>query len=58
LGHKRLENTEIYTHLINFESDEFHSATAKNIEEAKQLIENGFEYVCDIESIKLFRKRK
>lgn len=58
LGHKRLENTEIYTHLINFENDEFHSATAKNIEEAKQLIENGFEYVCDIESIKLFRKRK
>ena len=26
--------------------------------EAKQLVESGFEYVCDIESIKLFRKRK
>jgi len=58
LGHKRLENTEIYTHLIEFENDEYHSATAKNIEEAKQLIESGFEYVTDIEGIKLFRKRK
>jgi integrase len=39
LGHKRLENTEIYTHLIEFENDEWHSATAKTIEEARQLIE-------------------
>jgi len=58
LGHKRLENTEIYTHLIEFENDEFHSATARTIEEAKQLIETGFEYVMDMEGIKLFRKRK
>jgi integrase len=58
LGHKRLENTEIYTHLIEFENDEYHSATAKTIEEAKQLIETGFEYVTEMEDIKLFRKRK
>lgn len=58
LGHKRLENTEIYTHLIEFENDEYHSATAKTIEEAKQLIETGFEYVTDMDGIKLFRKRK
>lgn len=58
LGHKRLENTEIYTHLIEFETDEYDSATAKNIEEARQLIEDGFEYVTDMEGVKLFRKRK
>lgn len=58
LGHKRLENTEIYTHLIEFENEEYHSATAKTIEEAKQLIESGFEYVTEMEDIKLFRKRK
>jgi len=58
LGHKRLENTEVYTHLIDFENEEYHSATAKTIEEAKQLIEAGFEYVCDMEGVKLFRKRK
>ena len=58
LGHKRIENTEVYTHLINFEDEEYHSATAQKVEEAKQLIEKGFEYVCDMEGIKLFRKRK
>ena len=31
---------------------------AKTLEEAKQLIESGFEYVCDMEDCKLFRKRK
>jgi hypothetical protein len=35
----------IYTHLIEFENDEYHSATANNVEEAKKLIESGFEYV-------------
>jgi integrase len=58
LGHKRIENTEVYTHLVNFEDEEYHSATAQKVEEAKQLIEKGFEYVCDMEGIKLFRKRK
>lgn len=53
-----MENTEIYTHLIDFENDEYHSATAQTIDEAKNLIENGFEFVCDMEGIKLFKKRK
>jgi len=58
LEHKRLQKTEIYTHLIDFESQEYNSATPKTIDEARQLIETGFEYVFDIDSIKLFRKRK
>jgi len=58
LGHKRLENTEIYTHLIEFENDEYHSATATTIDEARKLVEDGFDYVTDIEGTKLFRKRK
>jgi len=37
--------------------DNFHSATARNIEEPKELVESGFSYVCDIEGVKLFRKR-
>jgi len=32
--------------------------TAKTIEEARKLIEDGFEYVCEIEGIKVFRKHK
>lgn len=58
LGHKRLENTEVYTHLVDFQNEEYHSATAKTVEEAKKLIESGFEYVTDVEGVKLFRKRK
>jgi hypothetical protein len=33
-------------------------ATAKTLEEAKALIETGFGYVRDMETCKLFRKRK
>jgi len=58
LGHRSIQNTEIYTHLIEFESEDYHSATAKTVEEAKKLIESGFEYVTDMEGLKLFRKRK
>jgi integrase/recombinase XerD len=58
LGHKDIKTTLIYTQLIQFESDEFHSATAKTIEEAEQLVEAGFEYVCTYNDVLLFRKHK
>jgi integrase len=59
LGHRNIQNTLIYTQLVKFENEEeYHSATAKTLEEAKQLIEAGFEYITDMEGIKLFRKRK
>jgi len=46
LGHKSIANTLIYTQLVEFEGDEYHSAIANNVEEAQKLIEAGFEYVC------------
>ena len=58
LGHRDIKNILIYTHLIEFEGDEFHSAVAKTTEEAKELIETGFEYVCTHQDLLLFRKRK
>ena len=58
LGHRRIENTLIYTQLVEFETDDYHSATAETIEEAKKLVEAGFEYVCTHERYMLFRKRK
>lgn len=60
LGHKRLENTEIYTHLIEFESNEYHVAHAKTIEEEDKLIESGFEFVRHDQNnqISIYRKRK
>lgn len=58
LGHKNILTTTIYTHLINLDADRYYSATAQTIEEAKKLVEAGFEYVCDIDGFKLFRKPK
>jgi len=58
LGHKNIKNTLVYTHLVNFESDDYSCKVAKTIEEASALIEIGFEYVTDFQDTKLFRKRK
>jgi integrase len=58
MGHKIIEHTLIYTHLVNFADDEFTARTAKTTTEALKLIEAGFEYVTEMDAIKLFRKRK
>ena len=59
LGHKKIENTLKYTHLVDFKSDEFVSKVAETAEEACKLVEAGFEYVCTTpEELLLFKKRK
>jgi hypothetical protein len=58
LGHRNIQTTLIYTQLINFESDEFHVRGAKHLEEDKELIEAGFQYVTEREGVKIYRKRK
>lgn len=58
LGHKSINNTLMYTQLVNFKDDDFTSAVAHSEEEVCKLIEAGFEYVCDFGSNKVFRKRK
>jgi integrase len=58
LGHRKIDNTLIYTQLVNFESNEYHSKVAKDVNEARQLIEVGFEYICDFQGTMIFRKRK
>jgi hypothetical protein len=58
LGHRNIESTLVYTQLISFESDEFHSAVAKTVDEARKLLEDDFDYVCQKNDIMLFRKRK
>ena len=60
LGHKKLENTDMYTHLINFESDEWYVTHAKNFEEESKLIEAGFEYIrySEKDDVAIYRKRK
>ena len=59
LGHRNINSTLVYTHLVDFsEGNEFYSATANSVSEAAKLIEQGFDYICDVDGVKLFRKRK
>jgi integrase len=58
LGHKDIKTTLKYTQLIGFSSDEYMCRVAKTVEEATQLVEAGYEYVTELEGVKLFRKRK
>jgi len=56
MGHSRIETTLVYTKLINFNSDEYVVRAAQNLKEATELLEAGFEYVTEMEGLKLFRK--
>ncbi|MBO3832316.1 MAG: hypothetical protein FGF51_02890 [Candidatus Brockarchaeota archaeon] len=62
LGHKDIENTMIYIQvekaLFNSQDDEFTVKVAKDPDEIKSLLETGFEYVCEHDGLKFFRKRK
>ena len=59
LGHVNIQNTLVYTHLVNLGETEYICKVAKNSFEAQQLIEAGFEYVCTTpEGLMLFRKPK
>ena len=62
LGHKIIQNTSIYmtleTSLFQKDNSEFHTAVAKTVEEARKLLEVGFEYTLEIDGTKTFRKRK
>jgi integrase len=61
LGHKRIENTLKYVQLAEelFKDQiEYVSKVAKTEGEACALIDAGFDFVCDFNGNKLFRKRK
>jgi hypothetical protein len=58
LGHKNIKNTMKYIGLINFKDDEFEVAMATTVEEAKQVLSGGFDYVTEKTGIMLFRRPK
>jgi len=59
LGHRDIKTTLIYTQLVGFREDEYHSVAAKTAEEAGKLIEIGFEYVCTtLDGVMLFIKQR
>jgi len=62
LGHKRIEHTLRYVQLVNTifkeATDEFTVRIASKPEDIQQLLEVGFEYVCEKDGLMFFRKRK
>lgn len=62
MGHKDWNTTRKYIHLARIiqlmNDDGFICKTAKDLNEAQQLIEHGFDYVSTMEGTQLFRKRK
>ena len=56
IGHKSLKNTLIYMDLADFDTEEYISKVAQTAEEIQELIESGFEYVCQKDSLTFFRK--
>jgi integrase len=59
LGHRSINSTMIYTHLVDWErDDEFTVKVAEKPEEIKQLLKAGFEYMCEKDGLMFFRKRK
>jgi integrase len=62
LGHRNIKNTLVYIQLeealFKHETEDYVCKVASTVEEAKALIEVGYEYICDFESHKMFRKRQ
>lgn len=58
LGHKSVINTERYTHMTDFNSDQYYSAVANTVEEGRKLAEDGWTYFQTFEGVKVFRKLK
>jgi len=59
LRHKKLETTMHYIRGIpTGTEEEYVCKTASNVKEATDLIENGFEYIQEIDGIRLYKKRK
>ena len=47
-----------YTQLVHFKDDEFDVTTATTVEEAKEILEAGFDYITEKNDIMLFRRPK
>jgi len=58
LGHKSITSTMKYTQLVQFKDDEFDVAVATTVEEAKDLLEAGFEKADEFNGIHIFRRPK
>jgi hypothetical protein len=59
LGHKPINNTRKYiqySNMLETKSDEWTCKVARTIEEASKLVESSFEYVTEMDGVKLLKK--
>lgn len=52
LGHKNLQNTLRYVGAVDFDKQEFTVKVAETVEEATGLVEQGFQYVTEMDGAK------
>ncbi len=58
LGRRRRENTMKYTRLVKFKDSDFDVETATTVDQAKEFLKVGFDYIAEKDGIMLFRRPK
>jgi hypothetical protein len=61
LGHREWKSTQVYVDILtilNSIDEDYTSATAKTPEEARKLIDQGFQKADEFGEIHIYRKRK
>jgi hypothetical protein len=58
LGRRSIKNTLLCMQSLDTKEDDYICKITENTKDVVQLIEDGFEYVCDLENLKFLRKRK
>ena len=60
MGHRRIEQTITYIHTIadGFDDNDFTTATAETVKDARKLIEDGYSKVDEFNGIHIYKKRK
>lgn len=57
-GHTQMSTTQLYIRREHSMNREFVSRVTRTIEEAQEAIEQGFQYITDVEDVKLWQKPK
>jgi integrase len=61
MGHRNIESTLHYMHVAKgliTNSREYNVRVAKDLDQFKELLESGYEYVTDYDGLKVLRRRK
>ena len=61
LGHKNIKNTLVYVRLAEelfHTTSDYITETTKSVKQTRKILEAGFEYVLEMDSLRIFRKSK